>query len=386
VQNEDALVQVSRPSTGKPANVLRHLAAIDGLRALAVLTVVFFHTGVHALRPMPIFPFELGQHGVELFFVISGFCLALPFLRNQKQGNDVGFDAPKFFASRIVRILPPYYVAVAIFALASFSPLWHAAASSGQLNGHVTPTSLIAHAFFAARDGQVLNASFWTLRIEAIWYLLMPLLLFAFIRSRTIFALIGLACALAAIFHVFPGSVHMMILSLPAFMLGIVAADMHVLEVAPRRALLAGLVLAGAIAIAGDVLFFGKGPGDTPWRLTWEVAAFLLVAFANCDVRAKRLFSNSILVVIGIASYSIYLIHEPVIALLTESHLPPVIAFTVALGAGYAFWWLFERTLMTGAVHRPMVAAVRRLNLAAIPKPSQGADPQGEIGRPKSVA
>jgi peptidoglycan/LPS O-acetylase OafA/YrhL len=349
-----------------------HLTAVDGLRALAVLSVVAFHTRVHALTSLPIKPFQLGQHGVELFFVISGLCLALPFLRNHRNGNGLRFDGHKFFAGRIVRILPPYYIAVAIFALLVVTPLWQATARSGELNGLLTLRGLIAHAFFAARDGEVLNGSFWTLRIEALWYLVFPFLLLLFVRNRIAFALVGIACAIAAATHVFRppfGTVHILALSLPAFMLGIVAAEMQIREVSPRRWLLAGLLVIGTIAIVNDFHYqgtLGESVGERG-RLIWEVAAFFLVALVNCDSRARRFFSNPFLVATGVASYSIYLIHEPLIAMLEHAGVFPPLAFAAVLLLGFAFWWSVER-LLTGSLRQPLVSRVQAALALIVPK------------------
>jgi peptidoglycan/LPS O-acetylase OafA/YrhL len=94
------------------------------------------------------------------------------------------------------------------------------------------------------------------------------------------------------------------------------------------------------------------------------VVAFLLVALVNCDATAKRLFSNPLLVTIGVASYSIYLIHEPLIAMLEHVSVFPPLAFAVALGIGLAFWWIVERPL-TGSLRRPLVARVHAVIAAA---------------------
>jgi peptidoglycan/LPS O-acetylase OafA/YrhL len=363
-------------SGNKPAHNPEHLTGVDGLRALAVLSVVLFHTRVHALTSLPMKPFQLGQHGVELFFVISGLCLALPFLRNYRNGNGLGFDGHKFFAGRIVRILPPYYIAVAILAILSLTPVWRATALSGDLNSHLTLGGLVAHAFFAARDQDVLNGSFWTLRIEAIWYVLFPALLVLFVRNRLAFIGIGIACVVAVSLHVFRehfGTINIVLLSLPAFMLGIVAADMQVRRLSPRRWLFIGLVVTACIAVAGDFVYQGtRGESvGAPWRLSWEVVAFLLVALVNCDATAKRLFSNPLLVAIGVASYSIYLIHEPLIAMLEHVNVFPPVAFAIALGIGLAFWWSVERPL-TGNLRRPLVGSVQAV-IAAVWHPATAA-------------
>ncbi len=82
---------------------------IDGLRAVAVLSVVAFHAAIYGhveqTRLLARIVFQ-GHRGVELFFVISGFCLSYPTLLALSKGARPTFDIVKFGAKRIVRILP----------------------------------------------------------------------------------------------------------------------------------------------------------------------------------------------------------------------------------------------------------------------------------------
>src|SRR5581483_12159461 len=78
---------------------------IDGLRALAVLSVLIYHGTTRT--PVGRW-FVEGRHGVDLFFVISGFCLSHPVLTRLASQGSAAFDNPLFFAKRIARIVPPY--------------------------------------------------------------------------------------------------------------------------------------------------------------------------------------------------------------------------------------------------------------------------------------
>lgn len=100
--------------------MMRRLAHIDGLRAIAVLGVVMHHIAKydhhlatspwrHALRE--------GAHGVDLFFVISGFCLSYPLIVRMHGAGDATLRVAHYFARRLVRIVPPYYAAVAALLL-----------------------------------------------------------------------------------------------------------------------------------------------------------------------------------------------------------------------------------------------------------------------------
>src|ERR1700730_9077408 len=93
-----------------------HIEYIDGLRAVAVLMVVICHAAKYTMdfhQGWPIHVLFEGAHGVDLFFVISGFCLSYPILRQVHFGKG-DFDVLKFWARRIVRVMPPYWVAFAL--------------------------------------------------------------------------------------------------------------------------------------------------------------------------------------------------------------------------------------------------------------------------------
>jgi peptidoglycan/LPS O-acetylase OafA/YrhL len=82
---------------------------IDGLRAVAVLSVLFYHTGVS--------PFSGGFVGVDVFFVISGF-LITSLLRRDYETNE--FSIPRFYERRIRRIIPALVVMSAAVWVAAY--------------------------------------------------------------------------------------------------------------------------------------------------------------------------------------------------------------------------------------------------------------------------
>src|SRR4051812_7699293 len=106
-------------------SVRGRLAFIDGLRGVAMLSVLLYHCWVHTIRA-PILlalgrhhldltaPLHLGYLGVNLFLVLSGFCLTYPLARIGVA--EMNLDLRRFFRRRAWRILPPYYVALILFA------------------------------------------------------------------------------------------------------------------------------------------------------------------------------------------------------------------------------------------------------------------------------
>ena len=88
---------------------LKYRADIDGLRALAVLAVIFFHAGVPG--------FSGGFVGVDVFFVISGFLITSIILKDIHTGK---FSIAKFYERRIRRIFPALFPVIAFTVVVGF--------------------------------------------------------------------------------------------------------------------------------------------------------------------------------------------------------------------------------------------------------------------------
>lgn len=126
---------------------------IDGLRAVAVLAVVVSHAApVNSA-------FHLGAHGLDLFFVLSGFCLSYPLLERKQRVGKFTFDIVRYTAQRLTRILPPYYAAIAI--LASLPLVYHLAVIPLP-NGIVVvpPFDIVRQALFFDNGVHFLNRVF----------------------------------------------------------------------------------------------------------------------------------------------------------------------------------------------------------------------------------
>jgi len=184
-------VPQGKPSGSLPLSL--RLGYIDGLRAIAALGVLVYHAG---MAPRPGRPpddsllgrsFLFGAHGVDLFFVISGFCLAYPYLGRLRKTGALAFDAAEFGARRLVRILPPYYLAIAIFAIV-FSAL-------GLHSPGLTPLALVQQVFFLDKDLSYLSNVFWTLAVELRWYVAFPFLLYTYSRAPSILGPFRRSCS-----------------------------------------------------------------------------------------------------------------------------------------------------------------------------------------------
>lgn len=323
---------------------------IDGLRAIAVLAVVVFHAGKHSfVSPASQLGFFLrqGAHGVDLFFILSGFCLAYPSLK--RRGPDgVSFDVFRYAAHRLVRIVPPYW-----FAILALSAFWLAF-------GHaVDYGNAIRYGLFLDVQLPRLNQSFWTLPVEFRWYFLFPVVLYVWSCSRRAFTALLIAVIAASFTRAWSGDLG----TLPAFMLGIAAADAYVRRWPSAR--YAAVVFAVLLVVdaRGSVAAWGDDFG-----IRWYLAFFALVLAAGVPGAFRALLEHPAARFIGAASYSIYLVHEPVIQVLEARGVPMVVAGLAGVCAGILFWIAVERAFTRGAFRDALAARVESGLAAVLPR------------------
>lgn len=153
----------------------REIRVLDGLRAVAALSVLTYHA-VRVTTTHPVllgvdvsFAWNFTQTGVHLFFILSGFLLFLPYARVLLQGRTLP-SARRFYERRALRILPAYYVCLAILALLQLPSLL---SLSGL--GNVASHLVFLHDDFPAYN-RMIEGPFWTLAVEWQFYLVLPLL------------------------------------------------------------------------------------------------------------------------------------------------------------------------------------------------------------------
>jgi peptidoglycan/LPS O-acetylase OafA/YrhL len=157
-----------------------YFPALDGLRALSILLVVFFH--IHVDRP------EIrGWIGVHVFFVLSGFLITTLLLREKEHFGQISLRG--FYVRRFFRIVPIYYlVLIAYVPVVLFT---HDGVRWAELKIALPYLFTFMQEYRPAASGMVFGQA-WSLGIEEKFYLLWPLLivfLFPFKRTSTIIAL-----------------------------------------------------------------------------------------------------------------------------------------------------------------------------------------------------
>lgn len=294
----------------------RTFGSLDGLRAIAILVVVWHHTTAGEPRWAAA---GRGFLGVDLFFVISGFLIVTLLLRERRRTG--GISLKDFYVRRFLRIFPPYYLMLAIVGATAFlSPGSRSAAVRDEL-----PWALLYVSNLVPMQSML--AITWSLSVEEQFYLVVPALE-RFVR-RALPILLPAAYVLAALppFGVFPDA------PLPAFfrettfgpiLLGVMLA--HVLDDPRGFAWVSGAVgwrLAPAFA-AGLVLLAASHPAPdiSGWpRLLIHWAILTLVA--SCVVRERHALSRVLALWpmrrIGAVSYGIYLFHLIVMHFVTKA-------------------------------------------------------------------
>ncbi|MFN8545479.1 MAG: acyltransferase [Candidatus Binatia bacterium] len=324
-----------------PAGIRRsagYFPELESLRGLAIALVVAFHTDglVHVLqkaRPAPSVVFALvraGNAGVDLFFVLSAFLLARPFLVARDRGLG-SVDLRRYFARRALRILPLYWtVAITTTVLTAAQP-------ADILRG----VPLLAFVHTSAPPPQMTPYAtvWWSLATEVQFYLLLPVLGMvrrsAFSRSLAAGSLVLWAVAYVTclarpslqadesvwLFATVFGRA-------PAFLFGIGAAALYLrhgetlrrwLHTRPvMRAGGADALLAAIVVLLMLLLREVAGRGfpaaeRAPFQL-WHVGSALLwTAFLGlvlvAPLRCRPLVHNRALTALGIVSYSVYLWH-----------------------------------------------------------------------------
>lgn len=356
-----------------------HTPALTGLRGLAAGWVFAFHLWQFCGRPVltiagiDVSPLLAGGHyGVDLFFVLSGFLLARPFVAARVRGT----PAPPwgaFMVRRARRVLPAYWlqlaILVAIAGVAAFSAL--------ELMTHATLT------FNAIDNGSRINAVYWTLPIEWDFYVVLPLLSLALPAAGRRPWLLPALVAFAFAFRVFCWSVlfrdppdvatFRWVIQLPAridqFAIGMAVAWWLAARPLPSATVRSALAFAGLVLLAAvawiTVLHGGElNAARLPWAyvqapLAALGCAGLILAAATPGDGPNRLWRSAPMLFLGTISYSLYLWHYPVLAWLAPSSadrpwLLIASGVAVSLAVATASWWLAERPFQRGrAVSRP---------------------------------
>lgn len=295
---------------------LNYRPEIDGIRALAVLSVLFFHSQLR---------FPGGYVGVDIFFVISGFLITALINQDLVAGR---FSLRDFWERRVRRIMPAASVTVAVSLVlgfflmlpADFEELGRSAVAQALVAANVF--FFLETDYFAGPAESKPLLHFWSLALEEQFYLLFPFVLLALHRWRAFGKVAGVATIAAVSFALsvvgawrFPDATFYLLptraweLALGA-LLALRGGALPLPETMRAPAGWAGL----AMMVAPMFLYDHETPFPGLAAVPPCLGA-LLVIWSTGDGRErvlKRLLSLRPVVFIGLISYSLYLWHWPV--------------------------------------------------------------------------
>jgi peptidoglycan/LPS O-acetylase OafA/YrhL len=360
----------------------RRLAQFDGLRGLAALVVVVCHAvailpgigDIFTNRRAPLGEIERlfvytplhvlwnGTAAVSVFFVLSGFVLVLPFLRSQAYSVWVGY-----FPRRLLRLYVPVWGAVVLAAvIALAAPRVSLAGASDWAMQYAAPPTLgsIGRGAVLLLGGTELNPPLWSLRWEIVFSVALPAYV-VFVRYLQrwwwlkVFVCLGIV-AIGGVFYIDA------LIYLPIFALGSLLAvrreALSVIRLGGRWWALISVVALLLLnsewvtpqEIPGFEALVGAGAAIIVWVfLAWPVAAGI----------GRRTVSQFL----GRISFSLYLVHVPVL-FLAVAVLAPSVSLTGAIGLGFvasfiaaiAFYMVVEKP-----AHRFSIYVGKRLADAA---------------------
>ena len=382
------------PSVSKETGAKQRFEILDDCRGFAIILVFFRHcefffpdwltqilynpqdflsavfagkADLHQLFLFVVFfPFHIGWTALPIFFVVSGFCIHLTYCHPRQS------DLKSFYVRRFFRIYPPYLLALLIFTF--IYPLTRIPFTKltywGQFLTHVFLCHNISDLSIVA-----INAPFWTIAIEVQLYLIFPLILifarrYSYVRALLVLGLIEFSLQLFAVivYEHPPLFAPAWLRGSPFFFcfswgLGAAIADAYLsgkplalMRIHPVVWLVPGILTSTFPAYEFSFGFFALFTASIIWR-----------HLTKAPVEEKPSSLRRVIRITGIYSYSIYLIHDPIlraVILFYKARFPgienhPFLIFA----AGVSSWLLVFplSALMYYWVEKPGIALGKRV-------------------------
>ena len=338
---------------------MKYRSEIDGLRAIAVISVILYHAGIQTISG--------GFVGVDIFFVISGYLITTIILTEMEQNI---FSIVNFYERRVRRILPALF----LVTLVSFPFAWFLLMPSGMQD---FSESLIAVATFSSNILFWMQSDYWdtasklkplfhtwSLAVEEQYYILFPLFLMLMWRhskrwilgSFMLVAAISLALAEWGAYYNPSATFYLLPTRGWELAIGAGIAFYFLYRKKTIRTLLSHklvdelLGVLGLLMIGYSIFVFNKEtPFPSLYTLLPTVGTGLIILFSSSQTIIGRLLSTKPLVAIGLISYSAYLWHQPIFSFARHLFFPEpgylvFLCLTIlVLPLSYLTWKFVER-------------------------------------------
>ena len=335
---------------------MKYRKDIDGLRAIAVISVILFHAGVTS--------FSGGFVGVDIFFVISGFLITSIITSQLDEGS---FSLINFYERRARRILPALFFVM--LCTLPFAWFWMLPSNLKEYSQSLVAVPLFtSNILFSITNGYFNMVSelkplihTWSLAIEEQYYIVFPLLLLLSwkLRRNWIFfglltmAIIGLVAAQWGSSDYPDQNFYL----LPSRGWEILIGSLVSLSSKYKTKTIGAFIasngqiysIVGIIMILYAIVMFDKNtPSPSIYTLIPTIGTALILIFSNNMNAVGKILGHKILFSIGLISYSAYLWHQPIISFFKfrsfygYSDIYPILVLPLSLILSYFSWKYIE--------------------------------------------
>ncbi|MEU6232262.1 acyltransferase [Kitasatospora sp. NPDC047058] len=361
---------------------MRRFDALDGLRAIAAVIVVFFHYGG------PQSKFLSGWIGVHTFFVLSGFLITTLMLREKDRTGRISLR--NFYIRRIFRIVPLYYVGLLITMVAVYKSGY----SWNVLMDHLPHFLGFMNEYHLAGDTPYLHT--WTIGIEQKFYLVWPLalILVSLVSSklRAPLAVVAIGLVLIRYNDTWKGmGIHYSVLLTGALLAIVLHHRRGFALLSPLTHPVVGVVVAAGFVVLHQHIpdltaYFGD---EQPTVFLYGVGVAILLPTLLGPGPGRWILSQRPLVFVGERSYGLYLLQASAVPV-TATLAPWIPGQSPKFAAAACVVALFAADALHRRVETPMIEVGRRLikwldsrsagTRPAVPaqKSGTGTEPHGE--------
>ena len=300
---------------------------IDGLRALAVMSVIIFHAGFEiSYNNEKYFLLPGGYLGVDVFYVISGYLISYLILQKLKSNT---FTFVDFYERRARRLLPTLFLVILLSLVAGYI-LMMPNQLSDLSSSAISSLFFISNIWFYFTDNYFAEQSLlkpllhtWSLSIEEQFYIFFPpLLFFCFLRNKNInfylYILIFISLAFSHFGSIYFKDLNFYIILSRVWELafGALIANHHINLTNTQKLRYSNILEVIAILLIIIPFFIFDNDTKHPSIMTSATifGTGILIYLRNFDGIIVKILSSKILVGIGLISYSLYLWHYPVFA------------------------------------------------------------------------
>ena len=322
----------------------KHLKVLDGIRAMAILIIVWFHFWQQSWLSVTIgsfsfdFLYRYGFLFVDMMILISSFCLFIPYARSKVYKEKIP-NTKEFYIKRLARILPSYYLSM-IIALIFVIVL-----KKINFNFFFIKDTLMNIFFVQNWSSDVIRetiyiGALWTVAIEMQYYLIYPFIAKKFIKkpivTYSIMMIIGIIClyVITQKFYDSHSSIYVnhFLTFIPIYANGMMASYFYIKYTKNRKRTYVRGLLCTAISIIMIIIYayLCKSIGTSnvqEWQLSHRlILSFVFTVFIISTLLASKIYqkisNNRFMKFICIISFNLYIYHQFIAVKLKEFRIP----------------------------------------------------------------